>query len=318
MRERTPSSLFDEYRANEMAPIHAVVAAGLEAALKRRPTALIDIAPTELFQLVPKSSRTKGPATFERELVGRLEGRGGRSSGGRGRIAKAVGYSSQQRDRYEREKRLLKHRVRPALAYAERVRVLIVAAPADRGAIIQDWLGALEKDVSTASQYPFRDGATFIARLAGLSLLMTGAVLEAFDAQSAQRLATSLAEARDMPIDPLIWSIERLSRNPDLHNAVMMLAGRTEGLIVQLTETSARLHEYGRLARAIWRTSPEDAAVYFRRGLDLAEALGADDFERANSLLQLAPTCQRRTRDLQGQSFAVPGLQGGALLLRLP
>lgn len=280
---------FDEYRANEMAPIHAVVAAGLEAALKRRPTALIDIAPTELFQLVPKSSRTKGPATFERELVARLEGRGGRSPGGRGRTTKAVGYSSQQRDRYEREKRLLKHRVRPALAYAERVRVLIVAAPADRGALIQDWLGALEKDVSTASQYPFRDGATFIARLAGLSLLLTGAVLEAFDAQSAQRLATSLAEARDMPIDPLIWSIERLSRNTHLHNAVMMLAGRTERLIVQLTETSARLNEYGRLARAVWRTSPEDAAVYFRRGLDLAEALGADDFERANSLLQLAP-----------------------------
>ncbi len=280
---------FEKYRANEMAPVHAVVAAGLEAALRRRQTALIDIAPSELFQLVPKSLRAKGPAVFERELIQRLEGRTRRAPAGRPKSAKTLSYSSNQRDRYEREKRLLKHRVRPSLACADRVRALIAAPPAERGAVIGEWLDALEKDVATAGQYPFRDGATFIARVAGLSLLLTGTVVEAFDATSALRLATLLGDARDMPIDPLIWSIERLSRNPDLHRAVMTLAGRTEGVILKLTETSARLNGYGRLARAVWRTSPEDAAVYFRRGLDLAEALGADDFERANSLLQLAP-----------------------------
>ena len=280
---------FEEYRAHEMAPVHAVVAAGLEAALRRRQTALIDIAPSELFQLVPKSLRAKGPAVFERELIQRLEGRTRRAPAGRAKSAKTLSYSSNQRDRYEREKRLLKHRVRPALGYADRVRALIAAPPAERGAVIGEWLDALEKDVAAAGQYPFRDGATFIARLAGLSLLLTGTVVEAFDPTSALRLATLLGDASDMPIDPLIWSIERLSRNPDLHRAVMTLAGRAEGVILKLTETSARLNEYGRLARAVWRTSPEDATVYFRRGLDLAEALGADDFERANSLLQLAP-----------------------------
>ncbi|GAA0332740.1 hypothetical protein GCM10009087_48700 [Sphingomonas oligophenolica] len=75
----------------------------------------------------------------------------------------AARYRSHERDRYEREKRLLEHRVSPALGYAERVRSLIEAAPSARGAIIGEWLRAIEKDVSTASQYPFRDGATFIA-----------------------------------------------------------------------------------------------------------------------------------------------------------
>ncbi|MCC4256354.1 hypothetical protein [Sphingobium lactosutens] len=280
---------FEEYRLAEMSPVHAVIGAGLEAALKRRPAALIDIAPSELYQLVPKSLRTKGPATFERELVARLTGRGPRSSSHRSRVGKSAKYKPQERARFEREKSLLEHRVRPALGYAERVRSLVEAAPSARGAIISDWLDAVEKDVSTASQYPFKEGAAFIARLAGLALVLTGTVLEAFDADTALRLATLLADARDMPIDPLIWSMERLSRNQDLHKAVMTLAKRTESLIVKLTETSARLNEYGRLARAVWRTSPEDAAFYFRRGLDLAEALGADDFERANSLLQLAP-----------------------------
>ncbi len=280
---------FEEFRMSEMAPVHAVVAAGLEAALKRRHTALIDIAPSELLQLVPKSLRTKGPVTFERELTQRLEGKTRKSSGARGKRRRTAQYSAHGRDRYEREIRLLKHRVRPALGYAERVRALIVAVPAARGAIIDDWLDALEKDVRTAGEYPFRDGAVFIARLAGLSLLLSGTVLQALNAETALRLATLLADARDMPIDPLIWSIECLSRNPDLHQAVMLLAASTESRIIKLAETSARLSQYGRLARAVWRTSSADAAVYFRRGLDLAEALGADDFERANSLLQLAP-----------------------------
>lgn len=280
---------FEEFRTSAMAPVHAVVAAGLASALKRRQAALIDIAPSELLQLVPKSLRAKGPATFERELMQRLEGKARQPSGTRGKAARAAHYSAHGRDRHEREVRLLKHRVRPALGYAERVRTLIIAAPAARGAIIDDWLDALEKDVGTAGQYPFRDGATFIARLAGLSLLLSGTVLQAFDAKTALRLATLLADARDMPIDPLIWSIEHLSRNPDLHQAVMLLSACTEGRIVKLAETSARLNEYGRLARAVWGTSSADAVVYFRRGLDLAEALGSDDFERANSLLQLAP-----------------------------
>ena len=62
---------------------------------------------------------------------------------------------------------------------------------------------------------------------------------------------------------------------------------RREKRILLDTDVASRVSAYGMLARAIWRVGIEEAAVYFRRALDLAEAIGSDDFDRANHLLEL-------------------------------
>ena len=44
----------------------------------------------------------------------------------------------------------------------------------------------------------------------------------------------------------------------------------------------------GALARAIWRTSRAEAQAHFRRGLDIADAIGSDDYSTATDLIEFA------------------------------
>lgn len=278
---------FDDYRAADLSAVHALIAAGVAAALKRRPVGLVDIAPRDLLALVPPSQRDRGPAAFARALAARLKGKPVQYPKRRTKVRRDDD-ARRHMDHLDRQQRLLDHRITPILPYADRVRQLIRAAPAQRPALISAWLDQLEQHVRTATNYPFRDGAAFIARMGGLALVMAGSVTAKLDEPSALRLAELLSQDPQIPIAPLLWALERLSRLPACHAAVMRLAARVEQGLLEGTDIAARLRDYGQLARAVWRISPADAAAYFRRGLDLAEAMGSDDFERANSMLQLA------------------------------
>ena len=81
--------------------------------------------------------------------------------------------------------------------------------------------------------------------------------------------------------------VARLSRTQACHDAALKLAGHVEKLIMLDTDVASRVSSYGLLARAVWRVGIDEAAAYFRRALDLAEAIGSDDFDRTNHLLEL-------------------------------
>ena len=82
-------------------------------------------------------------------------------------------------------------------------------------------------------------------------------------------------------------TVARLSRILDCHDAALVLAGHIERKIQLDTDVGSKVSSYGGLARAVWRVSTEEAAAYFRRALDLTEAIGSDDFDRTNHLLEL-------------------------------
>lgn len=272
---------FDAVDRVEREAIEAVLAGGLTAALGRRSVALIDIAPVDVLAMVPASLRRRGPGVFDRELQKRL-GAPVRKT----RKKEERSYADTREGR-ERRERAVKERLRPLLPFAESVRQLVRDPPAKRAATLDAALAALEQVVAKASNYPYRDEARFLARIGSAVLFETADALHAIDAPAATRLANWLAATPGFPIGVLTAIAERLSRRADGYGAAMTLATRIEALILAETDTSHRIRAYGELARAVWRVSVDEAAAYFRRALDLADAIGSDDFDRANSLLEL-------------------------------
>ena len=100
-------------------------------------------------------------------------------------------------------------------------------------------------------------------------------------------MAEWLATAPGSSLPQLTEVVARLSRMPACHNAALQLASHIERKIRLDSDVESRISAYGALARAVWRIGIEEAAAYFRRALDLAEAIGSDDFDRTNHLLEL-------------------------------
>ncbi|WOI33387.1 hypothetical protein R1T40_01095 [Tritonibacter scottomollicae] len=273
------SSYFDGGRAIDV----AVFAAGVRSALSGRPVQLLDIVPTELIELVPKSSRTRGPAAFSRALEQKLAEPKFEARRRPGRRRDSL--NGERRSEYSRA---LSSRIKPLLPYAQDLaNVIRPPLGKTRSSMLAKAFNRLVEDVKKASNYPYRDGKAYLARTGFRGIFYLADALGAFDASLAKQMVDWLAGAPGLFTSELTDYVTRLSRFTNCHDAALVLAAHVETKIQLDTDVGSRVAAYGRLARAVWRVSTEEAGAYFRRALDLAEAIGSDDFDRANHLLEL-------------------------------
>lgn len=260
-----------------------VLAAGVRAALNRKRAALIDIAPAEFIELVPAGARSRGAATFSRVLNQKLAAP--KFDGTRHRRKRRDGLDEKKRSNYSRA---LSSRILPLLTYAQDV-ADIIRPPSGkaRDEVVAAAFDRLVRDVEQSSNYPYRDGKAYLARTGFRAIFDLADALGAFNAALAKRMAEWAASAPGLFTRELTNTVARLSRIPQCHDAALLLAGHIERKIQLDTDVGSRISSYGNLARAAWRVSTEEAAAYFRRALDLAEAIGSDDFDRTNHLLEL-------------------------------
>ena len=256
------------------------LAAGVSAALRRKTVTLIDIAPSEILALVPPSVRGRGSAAFRKVLKHKLAERTNE-----GRKRRRKGLDDRTRSDYSNA---VKHRIEPLISYAQAV-AEIVRPPRGRtrGQMLLVALDKLAHDVEQASDYPYPDAKTYLADTGFRAIFAVADAVGAIDATIAERMAEWLTIAPGMVPAQLTRVVTRLSRIPACHYSALKLASYVEKRILLDTDVASRVSAYGMLARAIWRVGVEEAAVYFRRALDLAEAIGSDDFDRANHLLEL-------------------------------
>jgi hypothetical protein len=259
-----------------------VLAAGVRAALRRKPVALMDIAPVELIELVPASARSRGPAAFVHALDQKLAAP---KHDGRRRRKRRHGLDEERRSDYSR---VLSYRVTPLLKYAQDV-ATIIRPPhgTTRSAMLTVAFDRLVSDVDTSSNYPYRDSKAYLARIGFRVIFYLADALGALDVALATRMAEWVASAPGLFTPELTDAVARLSRIPQCHDAALLLASHVERKIQLDTDVGNRITAYGSLARAVWRVSTDEAAAYFRRALDLAEAIGSEDFDRTNHLLEL-------------------------------
>ena len=257
-----------------------VLATGVFAALRRKPVTLIDMAPPEILALVPPSVRARGPAAFCKVLQKKLA-----EPANTGRKRRRQSLDHQTRSDYSRA---VEHRIEPLISYAQAV-AEIIRPPRGRtrSEMLAEALDKLAHDVEQASDYPYRDAKAYFADTGFRVIFAVADALGAIDTAIADRIAEWVTTAPGLVIPQLTDVVARLSRAPACHDSALKLASYIEKRILLDTDVASRVSTYGMLARAIWRVGIDEAAVYFRRALVLAEAIGSDDFDRANHLLEL-------------------------------
>ena len=97
----------------------AVLAAGVAAALRRRPVALMDIAPAEILALVPPGARARGPAAFRKELKQKLAEP---AYDGKKHRRRRRSPDARQRSDYSRA---VTYRIEPLIPYAQAVSEIV-------------------------------------------------------------------------------------------------------------------------------------------------------------------------------------------------
>lgn len=260
-----------------------ILAAGVRAVLGRKRAALSDIAPAEFIGLVPAGARSRGAATFSRILNQKLAAP--KFDGTRQRRKRRDGLDEEKRSNYSRA---LGSRILPMLSSAQDVADIIRPPNGKaRDEMVAAAFDRLVRDVEQSSDYPYRDGKAYLARTGFRVIFDLADALGALNAALANRMAEWAARAPGLSTPELTNAVARLSRIPQCHDAALLLAGHIERKIQLDTDVGTRISSYGDLARAVWRVSIEEAGAYFRRALDLAEAIGSDDFDRTNHLLEL-------------------------------
>ncbi|MBG6075351.1 hypothetical protein [Polaromonas sp. CG_9.11] len=260
-----------------------VLAAGVRAALSGKRAALIDIAPAEFIGLVPVGARSRGALAFERALNLKLAPP--KFDGTRRRRKRRDGLDEEKRSNYSRT---LSNRILPMLNYAQDIADIILPPRGRaRREVVAAAFDRLVREVEQSSNYPYRDGKVYLARIGFQVIFDVADALGSLDASLAKHMVEWATSAPGLLTSELTHTVAQLSRIPQCHDAALLLAGHLERKIQLDTDVGTRISSYGDLARAVWRVSTEEAAAYFRRALDLAEAIGSDDFDRTNHLLEL-------------------------------
>ncbi|PAK90826.1 hypothetical protein B8X02_14905 [Stenotrophomonas rhizophila] len=261
----------------------AVFSAGVKAAVAGRQVTLLDLAPTELLSLVSPSVRARGPAAFTKALENKLTDAHRSGTVPRRRRKPALDY--ERRTEYQRA---LSERIKPLMPYAQVVTDTLRPPPGlDGRGVLDAALDRLQVNVEQTSNYPYRDGKAYLARTGFQVLFRVADAIGAIDRSFGNRIVSWLENAPGMLIPQLTAVVARLSRVEECHDAALRLAGHVENLILRDTDIGSRITAYGALSRAVWRVSTDESSVLFRRTLDLADAIGSDDFDRTNHLLEL-------------------------------
>ena len=272
---------FSSHFPNTNEIIRYLLAAAVRASIDQRSLHLMDVAPDEIHTALRLRKPVPTARAYEK-AVARLLAPPAQTTEPRRRRRKP------RLDAKEREEaiRVLDHRVRPLLPLVSAVAQLLRTDQTD--AEVASAIDRLERLAASADVYPFRDGPQYTARIAFGLVANTVSALELLSAANSKRLVEWLV---DSPIKHItLWNdvIAMLSRRPDTRASALILAERAAALIRADTNIGDRITASGALARAIWRTSRAEARGYFRRGLDIADAIGSDDYDRAADLIEFA------------------------------
>lgn len=253
----------------------------IKAATEDRVPSLMDICPEELNEKIQRPGARRTAASFEKAIGALLKPRKQTR-----KKRRSNGKNGFDNDARENALRTLTHRVRPLLPHAEAVTALIRTGSGDDE--IKAALDLLAKDVSVKESYPYRDRPRYIATVCFPLLFKTVDALDALTAVTAPALADWLANSPIGYQHNTMYVAGRLARQLAGRGAALALARRIADEIAKETDTSTQINSYGSLARAVWPASRSEAKAYFKRGLEFADALGSDNYEKIVELMSFA------------------------------
>jgi hypothetical protein len=275
-------SEFDSDFGDAMAVQRFLRAACIRAAIEKRAPTLPDISPEEIDSQITAASSRKTARRYDKAVEALLRQKEVKRTK-RPSKKKKKGFSNTER---EKAQTTLTHRVRPLISFAAALTKVILnsASELEVGAAID----LMAQEVAVDSTYPYHFRSRYYANICFPSIFGTLDSLGAFSERSALTLSNWLINTPAAQSGNMTYVVSRLARHETTRPASFKLGQHIKNEISTETDTSSRINAYGALARAIWLASKAEAQAYFRRGLELADALGSGDYDKITELNEFA------------------------------
>jgi hypothetical protein len=153
----------------------------------------------------------------------------------------------------------------------------------------QELVGRCAKLATSGEGRAYRHDPAFFWSLLGRQLTTFAVwVRDDLSAKSIQVCIDRVTGDAGEPASVLIELATILGRRRETHEAAGRLTLAANKIVEHEDDVAGRASSYGELSRAILPASAEDAAVFFRVGLDQVDAIGSGDHAFVNELLLFA------------------------------
>lgn len=255
-----------------------------------------DILPKELYEICFAMSNAGSGIEFRKKLKKRLEGRVRSKQDQSNKDKKFISYEL-KRD----AESFINDQLEPLLTLVKSFAGLL-GAPVKKGdkaflALLEVWAETRRKRdrYSTQKLNPF-------FQLLGCQLAVFALWARTdLKVASVKIFIERLHEQEILGASTLIEVVAILAKRSHLHALAGEQAVKTSSLIGYEYDISSRANFYAQLARAILPASRDEAAAYFKAGLEQMDAIGSGDYQFTNELLLFASSL--REDELVEQDF---------------
>lgn len=271
----------------------------LLAAAKKRAIHEKDLLPKELASVCARIPKTISGKIFRekaKEQLSKLPRKPRYDDGQTKNVpANAISYDEQQA-----AERFLDIRLEPLLALTEALSAALAASARTIDKRFVELVEAWEQTRKNRDHYRVEDIDPFFQFLGLDAVLFTLWSRSELKPQSIERMVTAV-HARMINVSDLVRIIAILAQRTPLHSIAGEQAVKARAMIEKEDEVTSRASLYGALGRAILPASLDEAAVYFRDGLEQMDAIGSGDYRFTNELLLFAS--QMKGDELEERDF---------------
>ena len=269
----------------------------LLSAIKNTPIHEKDLLPKELVSIcsrIPK--RVKGQE-FIKKVKNRVSKHIQTVNDDKNKESRSVGLSHEDRQIVDN---FLNHRLNPLLALTKAFSAVLGANSSSLDNAYIELIDTWEE--STKNHYPYRSDETkqyFFMLGLDIALFVLWARSD-LNLNSIERFL-AFVKNQDVGAHTLVHIVAILAQREPLQAIAGAQAIRARLLIEQEDDVNTRAFLFGALGRALLPASTNEAAVYFRQGLEQMDAIGSGDYEFTNELLLFAS--QMKGNELVEQDF---------------
>ncbi|MDZ7832803.1 MAG: NACHT domain-containing protein [Desulfobacterales bacterium] len=258
----------------------------LLAAAKKRNIHEKDLLPKELVSVcirIPKTISGKIFIEKGKEQLSKLPRKPRYYDGQTKNVpANAIGYDERQA-----AERFLGIRLEPLLTLTKALSAALAASTRTINKRFVELVEAWEQTRKNSDHYRAGDIDPFFQSLGLDAVIFTLWSHSGLKPQSIERMLTAI-HARMSSASDLVRIIAILAQRTSLHSIAGEQAIRARALIEKEDEVTYRASLFGALGRAILPASLDEAAAYFRDGLEQMDAIGSGDYLFTNELLLFA------------------------------
>lgn len=209
--------------------------------------------------------------------------------------ANAISYDEQQA-----AERFLGIRLEPLLTLTEALSAALAASARTIDKRFVELVEAWEQTRKNRDHYRVGDIDPFFQFLGLDAVLFTLWSRCELKPQSVERMLTAL-HARMSNASDLVRIVAILAQRTPLHSMAGEQAVKAHAMIEKEDEVTYRASLFGALGRAILPASLDEAAAYFRNGLEQMDAIGSGDYQFTNELLLFAS--EMKGNELEERDF---------------